>query len=201
MKKIAFLLLVALVSCSSLVWAFGPVRKEVSLDQIIAAPPQEVWAALGRFHDMSWHPAVASTDGRGGNAPGATRTLTLVNGGQILERLERYDPRTRSLFYRIEQVDPKVLPVTGYSSWISVSPGPEGSSLVTWKGAFYRADLTKKPAPDLDDRAAVDAITGIYKSGLLGLKALVERGDKALAAGGNTTLAAQGDKTLVHNAK
>jgi hypothetical protein len=180
MKKIAFLLLVALVSCSSLVWAFGPVRQEVSMDQIIDASPQEVWAIFGNFHDMSWHPAVAKTDGKGDNAPGATRTLTLTNGARIVERLEGYNPNTRSFFYRIEQVDPKVLPVTGYSSWISVSPGPDGTSLVTWKGAFYRADPAKRPAAELDDKAAVNAVTGVYKSGLLGLKTLVEHGNKTL---------------------
>jgi len=191
---------VALISCASLAWAFGPYRKEVSLDQAIAAPPQAVWEVFGNFHDMSWHPAVARTEGQGGNAPGAVRTVTLANGGQIRERLERYDPQTRSLFYRIEQVDPKVLPVSGYSAWLSVSPGPNGTSLVTWKGAFFRVDLTKRPAPDLDDQAAVDAVTGVYKAGLRGLKALVEQGHKTLAAQGDNTLVEQGGKTRVENA-
>jgi hypothetical protein len=46
--------------------------------------------------------------------------------------------------------------------------------MVQWKGAFYRAFLNNDPPPDQNDEAAVKAITGIYKSGLEGLKKAVE---------------------------
>jgi hypothetical protein len=175
LKTTAASLLIALTVSAGLTFAHGPSRKKVSLDQAIAATPEAVWAVVGNFQDMSWHPAVVKTEGQGGNVPGATRTLTLTGGGQIFEQLEKYDAEKHSLYYRIDKVDPKVLPVTNYASWISVASGPDGNSVVTWKGAFYRGYPNNDPPPDMNDQAAVDAVTGVYKAGLDNLKALVEK--------------------------
>lgn len=167
--------LLCLLAVSTLVMAHGPTRQKVVTEQQIAAPPDKVWEVIGNFQDMSWHPAIAKTEGEGGNAPGAKRVLTLGNGGQIFEQLEKYDGAAHSLFYRIDQVDPKVLPVTNYSSWISVAPAADGGSTVTWKGAFYRGYPNNDPPPGLDDAAAVEAVTGVYKAGLDHLKTLLEQ--------------------------
>jgi hypothetical protein len=148
----------------------------VIVKQQISADPQKVWELVKNFHDMSWHPAVAKTEGDGGNAPGAIRTLTLVNGGEIHEKLEKYDDTKHSFFYRIKSVDVKVLPVTNYSSWFSIKPGEHGGSLVTWKGAFYRGYPNNDPPPELNDQAAKDAVKGVYESGLANLKQLLEQG-------------------------
>jgi hypothetical protein len=168
------LILVILVAYAAMVSAHGPTRKKVALTEEIAAPPEKVWGLIANFQDMSWHPAIAKTEGNGGNEPGATRTLTLGNGGQIFEKLEKYDADKRSLFYRIEEVDVKVLPVTNYSSWLIVKPSDTGSQ-VTWKGAFYRGYPNNDPPPELSDQAAVDAVTAVYQSGLANLKALAEQ--------------------------
>ncbi len=172
------LTLIALVATSTSTCAHGPSRKKTEVTQDIAAPPEVVWAIIDDFQDMSWHPAVVKTEGTGGSTPGATRTLTLGGGGQIMEKLEKYDPATHSYFYRIEQVDPKVLPVTNYSSWISVTPAPAGSSSVIWKGAFYRGYPNNDPPPELNDEAAVAAVTQVYQGGLANLKTLAEKQGK-----------------------
>jgi hypothetical protein len=155
--------------------AHGPTRQKVIIKQQIAAPPEAVWEVVKNFHDMSWHPAVAKTEGEGGNDIGATRTLTLGNGGQIHEKLEKYDAAKHSFFYRIESVDVKVLPVTNYSSWFSIKPD-NGGSLVTWKGAFYRGYPNNNPPPELSDQASKDAVTGVYEGGLANLKKMLEQG-------------------------
>lgn len=173
MKRILPLLIAVLVAYAGIVQAHGPTRKKVLIEREIAAPPEKVWALLADFQDMSWHPAVTKTEGDGGNAPGATRTLTLGNGGKIFEKLEKYDADKHSLFYRIEQVDVKVLPVTNYSSWMNVKPAA-GGSVVTWKGAFYRGYPNNDPPPELNDQAAVDAVTGVYEQGLDNIKKLAE---------------------------
>ena len=178
MKKALLLFVVTAVTFAGLASAHGPSRKKVVITQQIGAPPAAVWALLDDFQDMSWHPAIVKTEGEGGNAPGATRVLTLGNGGQIHEKLEKYDADKQSLFYRIEQVDVKVLPVTNYSSWISVKSSADGGSEVTWKGAFYRGYPNNDPPPELNDQAAVDAVTGVYQAGLANLKTLAEQGAK-----------------------
>ena len=71
--------------------AHGPSRQKVVSKIEINAPVDKVWAAVGNFQDMSWHPAVAKTEGTGGNDVGATRKLTLQSGGVINEKLTKYD--------------------------------------------------------------------------------------------------------------
>lgn len=174
-NRILILLVAVLVGYTGIVSAHGPTRKKVVISRTVTAPPDKVWALIKDFQDMSWHPAVAATQGQGGNTPGATRTLTLAGGGEIHEKLEKYDTDKQSLFYRIEEVDVKVLPVTNYSSWISVKATDDGS-LVTWKGAFYRGYPNNDPPPELNDQAAVEAVTGVYEAGLDNVKKLAEGG-------------------------
>ena len=156
--------------------AHGPSRQKIVETVDIDAPCAKVWAKIGSFQDMSWLPPVAKTEGQGGNEKGATRTLTLKNGGVIEESLEKYDGEAMSYFYRISHVDVKVLPVTNYSSWLSLKPGEGAKCTVEWKGAFYRGYPNNDPPPDLNDDTAVAAMTGVYKAGLGALKKSVESG-------------------------
>lgn len=157
--------------------AHGPTRQKVSETIEINATPEKVWAVVSNFQDGGWIPVVAKTEGTGGNAPGAKRTLTLKNGATVDEEVAKLEPEKMTLMYRIEQVDVKVLPVTNYSSWLIVTPVDGGAkSKVEWRGAFYRGFPNNDPPPELDDQAAVNAVTGLYKAGLDGLKKKIEGG-------------------------
>lgn len=155
--------------------AHGPTRQKVVETVEINAPADKVWAVVGNFQDMSWHPAVAKTEGTGGNDVGATRTLTLQSGGIIKEGIEKYDAAKMVLQYEIKEVEMSVLPVTTYESWITVTPNGDKST-VEWKGKFYRGDVSNEPKPELNDDAAVNAVTPIYQTGLAALKKKLEGG-------------------------
>jgi hypothetical protein len=155
--------------------AHGPTRQKVTETVEIAAPPEKVWAAVGNFQDMGWHPVIERTEGAGGNAVDATRKLTLKGGGTIDEVLAKFEPDKMTYMYRITAVDVKVLPVTNYSSNITVRP-KDGKSLVEWRGAFYRGYPNNDPPPELSDEAAVKAVSGVYRAGLDALKAKLEAG-------------------------
>lgn len=155
--------------------AHGPSRQKVSKSVEINAPADKVWTIVGNFQDMSWHPAVAKTEGSGANAPGAKRTLTLSGGGTIEETLTKHDDAGRSLSYEITHVDVKVLPVSNYSSTLSVT-ADGGKSTLTWRGAFYRGYMNNDPPAELNDEAAVKAVTGVYESGLEAVKKTAEAG-------------------------
>lgn len=155
--------------------AHGPTRQKVTETVEINAPADKVWAIVGNFQDMSWHPAVEKTEGAGDSAVGATRTLTLKGGGIIKEAVEKYDAAKMMLQYEIKEVDVKVLPVTTYQSWITVTANGDKSTL-EWKGKFYRGDVSNEPPPELGDDAAVNAVTGIYKAGLEAVKKKAEGG-------------------------
>ncbi len=155
--------------------AHGPSRQKVTETVEINAPADKVWAVIGNFQDMSWHPAIAKLEGAGGNDANATRTLTLTSGGTIDEKLLSNDPAKKIYKYEITKVDPKVLPVNNYSSSLSVK-GEGDKSTVEWKGAFYRGFMNNDPPPELNDEAAVKAVKGVYRGGLDALKTKVEAG-------------------------
>lgn len=168
--------LTALVASSLAVQAHGPTRQKVNESIEINAPPAKVWAMIGNFQDMKWHPVVAKSEGTGGNDIDASRKLTLVNGGTIDEQLYKYNAAEMTYSYRITTVDVKVLPVTNYSSTITVTPVAGEKSVVEWRGAFYRGYPNNDPPPELNDDAAIAAVTAVYRTGLDALKKSLEGG-------------------------
>jgi hypothetical protein len=173
-KHLTALAVIAAIGTTA-AWAHGPSRLKVKETVEINAPADKVWAKIGNFQDMSWHPAVTKTEGTGGNEPKAARKLTLQGGGTIEEQLETYDAAKHSYFYRISNVDVKVLPVNNYSSSLTVTE-ENGKSVVEWKGAFYRGFPNNDPPPELSDEAATKAVTGVYRGGLDALKKAMEGG-------------------------
>jgi Polyketide cyclase / dehydrase and lipid transport len=174
LRALAVTAALAIVTTAS---AHGPTRRKLQQQVEINAEPAKVWAAIGNFQDMSWLGLVAKTEGDKGNDIGATRRLTLKNGATVDEELYKFDAEKMSYSYRITAVDVKVLPVTNYSSTITVSPGADGKgSVVEWAGAFYRGYPNNDPPPELNDEAAIAAVTGLYRDGLDGLKKKLEGG-------------------------
>lgn len=166
--------LAVLTIASIPVAAHGPERKKVTETIAVNVPPEKAWARVKDFEDITWHPAVEKSEGKGGNTVDATRVITLKGGGEIHEVLYRYDDTKMTYSYRITDVDVNVLPVTNYSSHLTVKPGENGGSLVEWRGAFYRGYPNNDPPEHLNNDAAIAAVTGVYKSGLAHLKATLE---------------------------
>jgi hypothetical protein len=158
--------------------AHGPTRQKVQESIDIDASPADVWAVVGDFQSAhAWLPMVERSEGKGGNEEGAERTLFLVDGaGEVHETLKRRDDDRMSLSYRIPMAthDVNVLPVSNYSSTISVRANDDGGSTVTWRGAFYRGYMKNDPPDNLNDKTAVAAVTGLYQAGLGHLKQVVE---------------------------
>ncbi|WP_118133513.1 SRPBCC family protein [Oceanicella sp. SM1341] len=172
MKRMAWIVALGALALAPLsAEAHGPTRQKVTITTEVAAPPEEVWAAIGDFQDMSWHPAVASQEGAGGNEIDATRVLHLKGEGDptISEILYKYSAEKMSYSYRIEEVAVEVLPVTNYSSHLTVK-AVEGGSEVEWRGAFYRGYPNNDPPENLNDEAAIAAVTGVYEAGLQALQ-------------------------------
>lgn len=167
------LAVVAMVAVPMVALAHGPSRQKVTETVEVTASPEEVWARIGDFQDMSWHPAVAKTTGEGGNEIDATRVLNLgaEDGPTIAEVLYKYSDEKRSYSYRITEVDVAVLPVTNYSSHLTVKDGANGGALIEWRGAFYRGYPNNDPPPELNDEAAIAAVSAVYRAGLDALAA------------------------------
>ena len=132
---------------------------EASKTLDIKASPAKVWAAIGDFCGIAqWHPAITGcTLSKQGRAK--VRTLTLKDGGTIVER--QISRNNKAMSYRYTIVSGP-LPVANYRSTISVMPSAGGST-VSWTGTFV--------AKGADDAKATAAIQGVYDSGLDGLAA------------------------------
>ena len=146
------------------------VKKSVT----IAAPADKVWTASKNFNGWNtWHPAVAGDELLSGanNTVGAVRLLTLKGGGTIKEKLLEFDGTGHRFRYSILE---GVMPVSHYSSNFVVTALGADKTLVTWTGRFKRKDVGDTPADSESDKAAIDAISGVYQSGLDNLKKIVE---------------------------
>jgi len=158
--------------------AHGPTRQKVTQTVDIARTPDQVWAIVGDFDSIArWHPLIASSPADHGNEIGSKRTLTLKAEGEphFDEELVKYDAAAHSYQYRIDKVDPKVLPVNNYSSWFEVQDNPAGGSTIEWRAAFYRGYMLNDPPPELNDAASVKVVTGVLRAGLDNIKVLAER--------------------------
>jgi carbon monoxide dehydrogenase subunit G len=166
------LLVTALLAGATISQAHGPTRQKASEKITIEAPADAVWARLKNFDALKdWHPAVASSPADKGNAVGSVRTVTLKDGGTLLETLEGYDDAQKKYSYRAK--DGGALPVTNYTSTVQVV-ADGAKSVVEWRGAFYRGYPNNDPPPAQNDEAALKAVTGVYRSGLAHLKQTME---------------------------
>ncbi len=144
---------------ASVLGASAAEKLKVSETVKLDAPPAKVWARIGQFYDVSWHPAIKATVSSEGDKPGSERRLDL--GGPVLwEALISHDNAAMRYQYRIldNGENQKVVPVTHYVATIQVKPDGQGSE-VLWFSEF-------EPAAGTTPEDAKKAIAGIYRGGL-----------------------------------
>lgn len=136
---------------------FAGTPLKVSREAVIEANAETVWKVVGNFNALDfWHPLVMTSTMKGnGVKPGATRQLTFLNGAEITEKLTAYDNKKLSYTYKIIKT---ALPVSNYVSTISLSPTPEGKTLMKWESSFE--------AKDTPEDEALALIQGAYDAGL-----------------------------------
>ena len=172
------MLLGTLMAVPATALAHGPTRQKVVQTIDIARTPDQVWAIVGPFDSIAiWHPLVASSPADHGNDIGSKRTLTLKAEGapSFQEELVKYDAGARMYQYRIESVDPKILPVNNYQAWFELQDGPAGGCTIEWRAAFYRGYMLNDPPPELNDAASSAAVKAVFRAGLDNVKVLAER--------------------------
>lgn len=122
----------------------------------LAATPDQVWALIGSFGDLTWHSLVAKVK-LTETGIGQLRTIETIDGKEIIDRLTSMDASGRS--YTYEAISG--LPVADYTGKLDVTPKGDGSS-VEWRSQ-YIAD----GQPDIIIKSIVSTL---FKTGLEGLK-------------------------------
>lgn len=167
----------ALIGGAAPALAHGPSRQKVTETVLLPASPDEVWAVVGDFGDLSWFPMVTAVS-LPADAPvksGLRRTVTWANGEETVEVLTKWQPDQRSYSFRTVEDNIKALAVTNYSGVLAVHD-QDGQALVEWIGAFYRGYPNNDPPPDLDDEAALRTVTEAHRAGLDALAARFAKG-------------------------
>ncbi len=176
MKKTIICLVLGIFLLPALVSAHGPSRQKVSKEIEIAASPDKVWAIISDFCSIkNWLPPVTECASDGSHEANTLRTLTLANGEILTEQLLKHKPEKMMYQYMIKKANVKALPVSSYGSTIMVQPGENGGSILTWKSGFYRGYMNNNPPPELNDEAALAAVSAVYDAGLAKIKELAEQ--------------------------
>jgi len=170
-KKV--LAVVALLAVSGAVLADSGKPLKVVKSANIAAPVDKVWDTVKDFDSLNkWHPGFSKDEITKGdnNKVGAVRKLTVKDGPSFTEELLAFDEAKHTYKYRIIE---SPLPVRDYVSHITVVPGANGGSHITWVGNFKRKSTADTPPEGEDDAAALKLINGVYDGGLANLEKML----------------------------
>jgi len=132
---------------------------KVSMQSPVNMSADDVWKLIGQFNALpDWHPAVTSSKLEDG---GRIRRLSLLGGGEIVERLEQIEQGDRLYRYSIVSGP---LPVANYTATLRVKEDGKGKATVEWSSEFDPAGATETDA--------TAAVQEIYKAGFEKLRKL-----------------------------
>ena len=109
----------------------------------IAAPASEVWAALRKFHDMSWAEGVITSCVAVGDTPADQVGAQRVLNDAFHETLRSVDDASRRFTYTIDDGPGPVSKgaVNNYVGDVHVAPITENdTSFVEWQSSYDSAD-------------------------------------------------------------
>ena len=121
----------------------------------LAASPDKVWSLIGQFGG-AWNPLVAKVR-LTGTGIGQLRTIEMIDGSEIVERLEALDDGKR--FFRFSII--AGIPVSQCTSTLEVTPKASGC-VVDWRAQYL---ANKRP-----DGAVKRMVVPLFKTGLESLK-------------------------------
>lgn len=126
---------------------------EVERNITINASANDVWAFAGEWGGINRIAKLVDKIETDGDSVGSIRTLTLPDGAQIKERLEKSDSMSYS--YVITE---SPLPVSDYGATISVTDLGGGKSKLNWVGTFN--------ANGVPDEDAKNIFIGLYEGAM-----------------------------------
>jgi hypothetical protein len=103
----------------------------------IDATPDAVWAVFGKFMQIDeFAPEIASTEALtdGEDRVGSRRRNHFKNGSSMVEEITEWEPAKRRYRFQLSEMEP--MPLDDAYSAMSVVPGGNGGSMVTWDMDF-----------------------------------------------------------------
>jgi hypothetical protein len=135
---------------------------KVSMQTTVRAAADKVWKTISDFNGLPKFVAAITHSSTEGSGVGAVRTLTLAGGGApIVEKLESWDPKTRTLSYSIVKGP---LPLEKYLSTMEVRDLGKDKCELKWSSTFESKGVSEAEAKKI--------VEGFYSAGFEGLKKL-----------------------------
>jgi mxaD protein len=148
-------------------YAHGPTPQKAKESITINAPVAKVWEAIKQFDAIAnWHPDLKKSEGDGKNQSGGLRTLTFKNDASLVEELDYYSDQEHEYSYRLKTENTSAFPTSSHSVEIKVVHGDMADTSVV---------TGNTPPENLNDEAAVKAMTKFFQDGLNSLKTKVEQ--------------------------
>lgn len=127
----------------------------VTISEDIKGKAVDVWAALSDFGGIKVGGPIKSFETKG-EGIGMLRMIGM-GGGLVIERLDRHDPKAMVFAYSITN-DDSPLPVSSYSSAITITDKRDGTCNVNWSGTFQPRGASEADASKV--------VEGIYRGGI-----------------------------------
>jgi mxaD protein len=128
---------------------------KVTMSTPVAMNADALWQSIGSFAAIgNWHPMMERVD-TSGETKGSLRTLRLIGGAKLVERLEEVSPTERLYRYSILE---SPLPISDYVSEIRVKDNGNGTSTVEWSSDFK--------VNSNSERDVVKTVQEVYQAGL-----------------------------------
>jgi mxaD protein len=128
---------------------------KVTMSTPVAMNADALWQSIGSFAAIGhWHPMMERVD-TDGETKGSLRTLRLIGGAKLVERLEEVSPTERLYRYSILE---SPLPISDYVSEIRVKDNGNGTSTVEWSSDFK--------VNSNSERDVVKTVQEVYQAGL-----------------------------------
>jgi mxaD protein len=133
--------------------------EEVKASGTINASADEVWSLVSDFNGLDKFVEAVADCTTEGTGIGAVRTLTLADGGEVIEKLESLDHDQRLLTYSIVE---SPMPIQNYTGTMQVDELEDRRSKFSWSSTFDAVDGTEDEMKE--------ALKGLYNLGVKGLQ-------------------------------
>ncbi|WP_262967285.1 SRPBCC family protein [Methylobacter psychrophilus] len=132
--------------------------EQINVTKNLTVNADQAWAAISSIGGLErWFPIIADCSVLGAGV-GASRFLTLVDGGKITDRIDTIDHQQRSLRYnRIESQ----FPVQSYLGTVNISKVHDNSAKLSWIVAIDVQEEQREAMVELIRRAITDGVDGL----------------------------------------
>lgn len=132
--------------------------EQINVTKTITINADQTWAAISSIGRLDrWFPIIADCSVFG-TGEGATRILTLVDGGKINDRIEFIDHQQRSLRYnRIESP----FPVQSYFGTVKVCKVNDAHAELSWTVEIDVQEEQREAMAGLIHRALTEGVDGL----------------------------------------